>query len=220
MSNLDDALRDCPVIGIVRASGPRHVPDVLRTVVDHGLRAVEITLTTPGALAAIRAATLAGHPGLALGAGTVLDSAMARAAVDAGAGYLVTPAVLPDVINQGAQLGVPVVAGALTPTEVLTVWRAGAAMVKLFPADAMGGPGYLRTVLAPLPQVALVPTGGVRIEDAASYLRAGARAVGMGAPLIGDAAEGGDLNALARRVTRLVAELGQQWPAPKPAQRA
>jgi 2-dehydro-3-deoxyphosphogluconate aldolase/(4S)-4-hydroxy-2-oxoglutarate aldolase len=220
MATLDDALNACPVIGIVRASGPDHIPDVLRTVVDRGLRAVEVALTTPGALAAIRAAALAGHAGLTLGAGTVLDRATARAAVDAGAQYLVTPAVLPEVITEGVRLGIPVVAGALTPTEVLTAWRAGAAMVKLFPADGMGGPAYVRALLAPLPEVSLVPTGGVGIEDAASYLRAGARAVGIGGPLIGDAAEGGDLDALARRVTRLVTEIDPGRHAPEPTSRA
>ncbi|MFG1945739.1 bifunctional 4-hydroxy-2-oxoglutarate aldolase/2-dehydro-3-deoxy-phosphogluconate aldolase [Nonomuraea sp. NPDC048826] len=207
MTTLDEALDALPVIAIIRAAGSRHLDAVLETLADSGVRAMEVTLTTPGAAEAIRRAVGALR-GVAVGAGTVLDADSARRAVDAGAGYLITPAVLPEVIEEGRRLGVPVLPGAFTPTEIVQAWRQGAAMVKLFPANAAGGPGYVKDVRAPLPHIPLVPTGGVRVEDVPGYLRAGARAVGMGSPLVGDACAGGDLAGLAARARRLVESLG------------
>lgn len=142
-------------------------------------------------------------PGLALGAGTVTTPAEALAAVEAGATYLITPTTSTEVIAEAVRLGVPVLPGAYTPTEILTAWRAGATMVKLFPA-ATGGPGYLRAVRAPLPHVPLVPTGGIGVTDAPAYLAAGAAALGIGGPLVGDACEGGSLAALGERVAALL----------------
>ncbi|MDG6107659.1 bifunctional 4-hydroxy-2-oxoglutarate aldolase/2-dehydro-3-deoxy-phosphogluconate aldolase [Dactylosporangium aurantiacum] len=196
---LDDALDRCPVVAIIRARTTEHVPVVLDVLSAAGITAVEIALTTPGALDAIAAARSAPR-GLVIGAGTVLDAGQARAAVAAGAAYLVTPAVVPEAMG----VGVPVVCGALTPTEMLAAARAGAALVKVFPIAAAGGVDYLRAVRAPLPHLPLVPTGGVAVEDSAAYLKAGARAVGIGAPLLGDAADGGDPDALAERAAALV----------------
>lgn len=207
MTTLDDALRRCPAIAIIRAGTSRWVPAVLDTLLAQGLSAVELTMTTPGALGALRAAADADLPGLALGAGTVLDAASARAAVEAGATYLICPAVLPEVLAEGARLGVPVLPGALTPTEVLLAHQSGGALVKVFPVGSVGGAEYVRALRAPLPAIPLVPTGGIRLDEAADYLRAGARAVGVGSPLVGDAADGGDLAALARRATELVDRL-------------
>ncbi len=204
MTTLDEALAALPVIAIVRAAGSRHLDAVLETLAGAGVRAVEVTMTTPGAAEAIRRAAGGGLPGVAVGAGTVLDAASARRAVDAGAGYLITPAVLPEVIGEGRRLGVPVLPGAFTPTEIVQAWSLGAAMVKVFPAGAAGGPGYVKDVRAPLPHIPLVPTGGIRIEDVPGYLRAGARAVGMGSPLLGEACADGDTAALAARAERLV----------------
>ncbi|MBE1588232.1 bifunctional 4-hydroxy-2-oxoglutarate aldolase/2-dehydro-3-deoxy-phosphogluconate aldolase [Nonomuraea angiospora] len=204
MTTLDEALAALPVIAIIRAADSRHLNAVLETLADAGVRAMEVTMTTPGAAEAIRWATGGGLQGAAVGAGTVLDAASARQAADAGAGYLITPAVLPEVIEEGRRLGVPVVPGAFTPTEIVQAWSLGVAMVKVFPAGAAGGPGYVKDVRAPLPQIPLVPTGGIRIEDVPGYLRAGARAVGMGSPLLGDACADGDTAALAARAERLV----------------
>ncbi|QYC42019.1 KHG/KDPG aldolase [Nonomuraea coxensis DSM 45129] len=204
MTTLDEALAALPVIAIIRAAGSRHLKTVLETLAGAGVRAVEVTMTTPGAAEAIRWASGGGLPGVAVGAGTVLDVASARQAVDAGAGYLITPAVLPEVIGEGRRLGVPVLPGAFTPTEIVQAWSQGAAMVKVFPAGAAGGPGYIKDVRAPLPRIPLVPTGGIRIEDVPGYLRAGAHAVGMGSPLLGDACADGDTAALAARAERLV----------------
>ncbi|TYB64771.1 bifunctional 4-hydroxy-2-oxoglutarate aldolase/2-dehydro-3-deoxy-phosphogluconate aldolase [Nonomuraea sp. PA05] len=208
MTTLDEALAALPVIAIIRAAESRHLNTVMETLAGAGVRAMEITMTTPGAAEAIRWA--AGLQGVAVGAGTVLDAASARRAVDAGAGYLITPAVLPEVIAEGRRLGVPVLPGAFTPTEIVQAWSQGAAMVKVFPAGAAGGPGYVKDVLAPLPQIPLVPVGGVRVEDVPGYLRAGARAVGMGSPLLGEACADGDLAALAARAGRLAEIAGRR----------
>ena len=135
----------------------------------------------------------------------------ARRAVGAGAQYLVTPTFVPAVLEAAASLGVPVVPGALTPTEVQAAHEAGAAFVKLFPAG-LGGPRYLKLIRDPLPQIPLIPTGGVSIEDAAAYLAAGAVAVGLGSQLSGDACAGGALSELAARAERLVALLAAEAP--------
>jgi 2-dehydro-3-deoxyphosphogluconate aldolase / (4S)-4-hydroxy-2-oxoglutarate aldolase len=201
---LEQALDTCPVIAIIRTRQAGNIPAVLKTLVGRGIRAVELTLTTPGALEAIRAATTSGPEGLVLGAGTVLDASSARAAVEAGARYLITPAVLPEVIDEAARLGVPVVPGALTPTEIVQAWSAGATTVKVFPVSAVGGPDYITAVRAPLPDVSLVPTGGVSVHEVPAYLRAGAYAVAMGSPLIGDACESGDMTGLAARADELL----------------
>ncbi|BEL04428.1 bifunctional 4-hydroxy-2-oxoglutarate aldolase/2-dehydro-3-deoxy-phosphogluconate aldolase [Actinoplanes sichuanensis] len=208
MTTLDEALGRCPAIAIIRARSSDRVPAVVETLAEAGLTAVELTLTTPGALDAITALAGSLPAGIALGAGTVLDAAGATDAYRAGASFLITPAVLPAVLDQAGDLGVPVVCGALTPTEIIAAHTGGAHLVKVFPADAMGGPAYLRAVRGPLPDIPLVPTGGVAVDRAADYLRAGARAVALGGPLIGDAADDdGDLTALARRARELIDRL-------------
>jgi 2-dehydro-3-deoxyphosphogluconate aldolase/(4S)-4-hydroxy-2-oxoglutarate aldolase len=205
---LSDALTACPAVAILRAPSADRFPAVIDVLTDVGIRAVELTFTTPGVLDAIAAAAAHGYEGIALGAGTVLTADDARRAVDAGAGYLISPTVTPEVLAEGARLGVPVVPGAMTPTEILAAHIAGAAMVKVFPCGEIGGPGYIRAVRGPLPNIPLLPTGGVAIDTATEYLSAGAAAVGIGSPLQGDAAAAdGDLSALRERATRLVANL-------------
>ncbi|MDA8291692.1 MAG: bifunctional 4-hydroxy-2-oxoglutarate aldolase/2-dehydro-3-deoxy-phosphogluconate aldolase [Actinomycetota bacterium] len=196
-----EAIRQARVVAILRATDPTHLVATARLVAGGGLRVVELPLTTPGALASIE--ELARDPDLVLGAGTVLSSEDAESAVGAGARFLVTPTVEPDVMEAALRHSVPVILGAFTPTEVLEAHRLGASAVKVFPAS-VGGPSYLRALRDPLPGVPLVPTGGVAIEDAPSYLAAGALAVGMGGPLLGDALAGGDRSALRARVARLV----------------
>jgi 2-dehydro-3-deoxyphosphogluconate aldolase/(4S)-4-hydroxy-2-oxoglutarate aldolase len=130
----------------------------------------------------------------------------AERAVEAGATYLISPDFRPEVVAWGVERGVPVVPGALTPTEIAAAFTAGATAVKVFPVSAVGGPAYLKAVRAPLPEVPLVPTGGVGLDDIGAYLDAGAAAVGIGAPLLGDAGDpGGDLAALGHRARRAVA---------------
>ncbi len=204
MNKALQTIRESRAIAVLRAAEPTHLAAVADVLVASGIRAVEIALTTPGALGAIEAYSAAAPAEACLGAGTVLTEAEAIAAIDAGARYLVTPALVHEVITTGLDRGVPVLAGALTPTEILAAYTAGASAVKVFPA-ALGGPAYIRLVRDPLPAVPLVPTGGVRLENVGDYLAAGAIAVGTGSQLTGDALRGGDLAALAERARRLVA---------------
>jgi 2-dehydro-3-deoxyphosphogluconate aldolase/(4S)-4-hydroxy-2-oxoglutarate aldolase len=189
-----DRLAAVPVLAILRAADAGRFVRVGQVLYEAGVRAVELTLTSAGAL---------------LGVGTVRSVADAEAAVGAGAAYLVAPDFRPEVVAWAVARGVPAVPGALTPTEIAAAWAAGATAVKLFPVSAAGGPAYLKAVRAPLPEVPLVPTGGVGLGDIGAYLGAGAAAVGIGAPLLGDAGDpGGDLDALAGRAHRAVAAAG------------
>jgi 2-dehydro-3-deoxyphosphogluconate aldolase/(4S)-4-hydroxy-2-oxoglutarate aldolase len=201
-----DQLAAVPVVAILRAADAGRFLEVGRVLYEGGIRAVEVTLTSRGALAAF--GRLAEElPGDAmLGVGTVRSVAGAEEAVAAGATYLVAPDFRPEVVGWAVERGVPVVPGALTPSEVAAAWAAGATAVKVFPVSAVGGPAYLKAIRAPLPEVPLVPTGGVGLEDVGAYLAAGAAAVGIGSPLLGDAGDpGGDLGALADRARRVVA---------------
>ena len=197
-----DAIRAEKVVAILRGHENLHIGAAATTLVENGIGVVEVALTTPGALPALERICSSAPSHACVGAGTVLTEQAARQAVSAGASYLVTPVVLPEVIAAAARLEVPVLAGALTPTEILTAYEAGAQFVKVFPA-AFGGPSYIKAVREPLPHIPLVPTGGVRIDDVSAYLAAGAVAVGLGGQLIGDALDGGNLAELAERAKRL-----------------
>ncbi|WP_283134590.1 bifunctional 4-hydroxy-2-oxoglutarate aldolase/2-dehydro-3-deoxy-phosphogluconate aldolase [Rhizohabitans arisaemae] len=151
---------------------------------DGGVRLAEITLTSPGALAAIR--RWSARDDVVAGAGTVRTAADAQAAIEAGARFLVTPVTVPDVLQAARDAGVPVACGALTPTEIETAWRHGAAVVKVFPVSALGDAAYLRAVREPLDDVPLLPTGGVRWEDVAGYARIGCAGVGVGGALVSE----------------------------------
>jgi 2-dehydro-3-deoxyphosphogluconate aldolase / (4S)-4-hydroxy-2-oxoglutarate aldolase len=195
-----------PVVAILRAADAGRFLEAGRVLYGGGLRAIEVTLTSSGALEAF--ARLRDElPGDAmLGVGSVRSVAGAEEAVAAGATYLIAPDFRPEVVAWAVERGLPVVPGGLTPTEVAAAWAAGATAVKVFPVSAVGGPAYLKAVRAPLPEVPLVPTGGVGLDDIGAYLAAGAVAVGVGSPLLGDAGDpGGDLEALADRARRAVA---------------
>jgi 2-dehydro-3-deoxyphosphogluconate aldolase/(4S)-4-hydroxy-2-oxoglutarate aldolase len=196
-----DRILGSRVVAILRARDASRFGEIASVLAEAGITTIEFTLSSDGALAALAAVAGRLPEGVALGAGTVLDADAASAAVDAGATFLVSPAVCLDVVERGAELGVPVLAGALTPTEILAAWRAGAAAVKVFPAAEAGGPAYVKAVRAPLPHIPLVPTGGVGADNAAAYLEAGAVAVGLGGSLVGD---GVDLDALRRRAEDVV----------------
>jgi 2-dehydro-3-deoxyphosphogluconate aldolase / (4S)-4-hydroxy-2-oxoglutarate aldolase len=179
-----DPLLESGVIAVIRV--PEAVPPraVARALAVGGVGAVEVTLTTPGAIAAIAdLAADADLTGCVVGAGTVLDEAAAHAVIDAGARFVVSPALTPAVMRACRERHVPCMPGAFTPTELLEAWRAGAPLVKLFPASALG-PGFIRDVLAPLPFLRLVPSGGVTLENAGAWIRAGAAAVSVGSALV------------------------------------
>jgi 2-dehydro-3-deoxyphosphogluconate aldolase / (4S)-4-hydroxy-2-oxoglutarate aldolase len=196
--SLLERLRRRRLMAIVRGTDPDAALASLNVLAEEGIDLVEVSLTTAGALSVIRRAAAGPGDPAGLGAGTVLTAADAQDALDAGASYLVTPGVCAGA-REGLRLGVPVLVGALTPSEVITAIELGATAVKLFPAAAVGGPSYLRDLRAPFPGVPFVPVGGVDAGAVPDYLAAGATAVGVGSPLIGDAAGGGSLPALRER---------------------
>ncbi|TDC32242.1 bifunctional 4-hydroxy-2-oxoglutarate aldolase/2-dehydro-3-deoxy-phosphogluconate aldolase [Micromonospora sp. 15K316] len=210
--NLTDALRTHRLLAIVRGPDPDAALAAVLTLAESGVALIEVSLTGTDALGTLRRARAALGPDFGLGAGTVLSAADARAAADAGVSFLVTPA-LAESLDEAPRLGLPVLAGALTPTEVLRAQAAGAAAVKLFPAS-IGGPGYLGALRDPLPDVPFVPVGGVDAESARQYLARGAVAVGVGSPLLGDAVRGGDLDALRARAAAFRAAVDEA-PAPR-----
>ena len=198
-----DVIRSCRVVAILRGDDATRLATAATVLVESGVRAIEFALTTPGALDALERYCSSAPGEACVGAGTVLSATQAREAVARGARYLVTPAVVYEVISAGVDMGVPVLCGALSPTEILSAFSAGSLFVKVFPA-ALGGPAYLRSLRDPLAQIPLVPTGGIGIEAVPAYLAAGAVAVGIGGQLLGDAPRGGDLAQLAERARRLV----------------
>ncbi len=175
------------VVAVLRADRPDALVEVAQAIGRGGIGAIEITMTTPGALDVIGecANRLGGE--FLLGAGTVLDPETARAAILAGAEYIVTPTLNPDVITLCRRYDKIVIPGALTPTEILTAWECGADIVKVFPASAVG-PRYFKDVKGPLPQIDLMPTGGVDLENAGDFIRAGACAIAVGGNLVDKAA--------------------------------
>lgn len=173
-------------IAIVRLDDLSEALGIARALAKGGVTALEFTLTNRAAFGAVESVRAALGEAAVVGVGTVLAAGDARAAVEAGAQFLVTPTVEPGVIEAGRAAGVPVVAGGLTPTELLSAHRMGAALVKLFPARGLG-PSYVRDVLAPLPELRLVPTGGVDLENCGAFLDAGAYTVGLGSNLVSPA---------------------------------
>lgn len=183
---IPDAVSGPRVIAIARRLDPDRLARIADGLLGGGVRAFEVTLDSAGAVEAI--ATLAERfaaSDLVVGAGTVLDPEAARAAVAAGARFIVSPHTDPAIVGAASELGVPAFPGALTPTEVVTAWRAGASAVKVFPVSAVG-PSFVRELRGPLRGVPLIPTGGVTLENAPALIAAGAVAVGVGSWLIGD----------------------------------
>lgn len=210
-SGVMDTIARTGVIGIVRAASADRFGEVCATLIEAGVRSVEITLTTPGAVDAIGALRrrYADEPGVLIGAGTVLTTDDAEACVEAGAQFLVSPIAAPDVIASAKLAHVAVIAGALTPTEISTAYFGGADAVKIFPASCVV-PGFVRDVHGPLPGIPLIPTGGIAIRDVTAWLRAGAVAVGLGGSLQGDScAADGNIAALRRRARSAVNAVAQ-----------
>jgi 2-dehydro-3-deoxyphosphogluconate aldolase / (4S)-4-hydroxy-2-oxoglutarate aldolase len=188
------------IVAILRAPTADGFAAVADVLVEAGVTALEVTLTSRGAINAIAGLRRQLPTSVSVGAGTVLTADDVKAAVDAGAEFLLSPVIDVPLITSSP---VPFYPGTATPTEMFQAHQAGAPLVKVFPAANLG-PGFLRNVRGPLPQINTLPTGGIKIEDIADWLLAGARAVGLGAPLIGDAATGGSLSALAARAKHAV----------------
>jgi 2-dehydro-3-deoxyphosphogluconate aldolase/(4S)-4-hydroxy-2-oxoglutarate aldolase len=176
-------LCDPGIIAVVRARHQDQVPPLSEALVNGGVIAVEITMTTPNAVEAIRNARRALGPAALVGVGTVLDVKTCAAAIDAGAEFVVTPICRPEFVAIAHAAGRPIMLGAYTPTEAQTAHEAGADFIKIFPADTLG-PGYIRAIRAPLPHLRIVPTGGVELNNVADFLKAGCAALGVGSSLV------------------------------------
>jgi len=202
-----DIIRETGVIAILRARDAEGLLKAAGALLEGGVRVVEVTMTTAGALEVIGAVRRHYGDKLLFGAGSVLDGETARAAILAGAQFIVAPTLKQETIVMGQRYGVPVIPGCYTPTECLAALEYGAQMLKLFPAS-IGGPAYVRALLAPLPQLQMIPVGGVGLDNVANYIRAGAVAVGVGTELVSQKMlDEGNLDVIRRRAAAFVEEV-------------
>jgi 2-dehydro-3-deoxyphosphogluconate aldolase/(4S)-4-hydroxy-2-oxoglutarate aldolase len=203
-AEINRRLLDPGIIAILRASSSERLVAVAEALYQGGVTAVEVTMTTPNALQVI-SDVVAGFAGrILMGAGTVLDPETCRAAILAGAEFIVTPVTKPEVIRLANRYGKPIVNGAYTPTEALAGYESGADFIKIFPADQLG-PTYIKNILAPLPMLQIIPTGGVTPETAGDFLRAGSVALGVGSSLVNnETLKTGDMGAITRRAEEFV----------------
>jgi 2-dehydro-3-deoxyphosphogluconate aldolase / (4S)-4-hydroxy-2-oxoglutarate aldolase len=198
-----DRITATGLIPVIRARSAEEALSAVAAIQKGGLSILEITMTVPDAVTLIGEVTRSAPEAL-VGAGTVLDAQTAQACIAKGARFVVSPAIDADTIRACREADVVVLPGALTPTEVVTAWRLGADLVKVFPANAVGGPSYIKSLKAPLPKIGLVPTGGVNLKTAKDFLAAGASALGVGADLV-------DLAALRRGEAHFLTERAQQF---------
>ena len=195
------------VIAIMRAKSSTQLIEAADAIKAGGVEVIEVTMTTPGALGVIAEATVKYGEEVLFGAGSVLDAETGRAAILAGAGYIVSPTFNRGLVDLCNRYSIPVVPGCYTPTEMLTACEAGADAVKLFPAS-VGGPSLVKAILAPLPQLRIIPVGGVNLDTAAEFVAKGAYALGVGSSLINQALlDTGDLDELTRRAAAFIGEV-------------
>ncbi len=192
------------LVPVIRAESAETAVRAIDAVRAGGVDVVEITMTVPGAIDVIAQVARRCGDSVVVGAGTVLDEVTARQCILAGAQFVVSPALDLATIACCRRYGVPIVPGALTPTEIVAAWTAGADAVKVFPAGALGGPSYIKSLKAPLPRIPLLPTGGVSLTTAAAFIQAGAWALGVGADLI-------DLKLLAKGEDTVISERARQF---------
>jgi 2-dehydro-3-deoxyphosphogluconate aldolase/(4S)-4-hydroxy-2-oxoglutarate aldolase len=177
-------IRKTKIVPVIRASSSDEALEAIGALLEGGIDVLEITMTVPGAIELVRKVAAIHGSSALVGAGTVLDAETAERCIDAGAQFIVSPALNIGTIETCATMEIAVAPGALTPTEVVMAWSAGADIVKIFPCDALGGATYLKSLKAPLPHVKLMPTGGVTLANASEFLSAGAEAVGVGSNLV------------------------------------
>ncbi len=200
-------IRETGIIAIMRAQSSDQLIAAADAIKKGGVRVIEVTMTTPGALGVIEEATKRYGEDVLFGAGTVLDPETARSAILAGAGFVVAPTLNLEMIALCNRYSIPITPGCYTPTEMLTAWEAGADMIKLFPAD-VGGPRLVKAIRAPLPQLDIVPVGGVNLNTAAEFIRMGAVALGVGSSLVNQKLlDAGDMAELTRRASAFVEEV-------------
>lgn len=202
-STVMNSLQTAGLVPVLRAASVDQALALASAIADGGVNVLEVTMTVPGALQVIRR-LIQDRPGILIGAGTVLDPETARACILEGANFIVSPALNLRTIEICHRYSVAVLPGALTPTEILTAWDAGADAVKVFPASAMGGAGYLASLKGPLPHIRMIPTGGVSLATAAEFLHAGAFALGVGSDLA-------DTKAMAAGKPELVTETARRY---------
>ena len=200
-------IRETGVIAIMRANSSDQLMVAADAIKAGGVAVIEVTMTTPGALSVIQEATARYGDNVLFGAGSVLDAETARAAILAGAGFIVAPTLDVQVIELCNRYSIPVMPGIFTPTEALVAWQAGADMVKLFPAS-VGGADMIKAILAPLPHLEIVPVGGVELDNAADFIRKGAAALGVGSSLVNQKLlDKGDMAELTLRAKGFIGEV-------------
>lgn len=176
-------LEETGIVAVIRVNDRSELMDTALSLAEGGVKGLEITMTSPGALEAIKEATPKLGDRAVIGVGSVLDPETARLAILAGAGFVVSPVLNPEVIRVCQRYSIPCIPGAFTPTEILAAWEAGADVVKIFPATKLG-PSFIKDIRGPLPQVKMTPTGGVNLDNAGEFIKAGAVFVGVGSALI------------------------------------
>ncbi len=196
-------IREVGIVPVVRAESAEEAGRAIAAIMAGGVPVLEVTMTVPGAVRLIEDLARRFGAEAVVGAGTVLDPETARACILAGAQFVVSPSTNASTIACCRRYGVPVMPGALTPTEVVAAWEAGADMVKIFPCSAVGGASYIKALKAPLPQIDLIPTGGVNLQTAADFIKAGSTALGVGADLV-------DVKALREGKDALLTERAQK----------
>jgi 2-dehydro-3-deoxyphosphogluconate aldolase/(4S)-4-hydroxy-2-oxoglutarate aldolase len=209
MNKIDtlNLIRETGIIAIMRAKSSDQLIAAADAIKKGGVKIIEVTMTTPGALDVIKTAVKRYGQEISFGAGTVLDAETARAAILAGADFIVAPTLNLEMIALCNRYSIPVTPGCYTPTEMLTAWEAGADLIKLFPAS-VGGPSLIKAIRAPLPQLEIVPVGGVDLNTAAEFIRKGAAALGVGSSLINQKLlDAGDMDELTRRATAFIEEV-------------
>lgn len=183
-ADIIERIVECGVVPVIRASSAEEARTAIEAIAEGGVTTMEVTMTVPGAVDLISQLSAKHGERLLIGAGTVMDPETARECINAGAKFIVSPATNFDTIEYCRETETVVMPGALSPTEIANAWDAGADFVKVFPADSMGGPKYLKSLKAPLPHIKLIPTGGVTQATAADFIKSGAEAIGVGADLV------------------------------------
>jgi 2-dehydro-3-deoxyphosphogluconate aldolase/(4S)-4-hydroxy-2-oxoglutarate aldolase len=203
-SDIIKQIEDIGIIPVVRASSSDEAMRAIDAIKDGGINVLEITMTVPGAVKVIEEVSAKYGSDALVGAGTVLDPETAQACIDAGARFVVSPALNLDTIALCKRLDVPIMPGALSPTEVVTAWNAGADLVKVFPCGSVGGASYIKNLKGPLPNIKMIPTGGVSLATAADFIKAGASALGVGTDLV-------DIKAIRAGEAHVVTERARQF---------
>jgi 2-dehydro-3-deoxyphosphogluconate aldolase / (4S)-4-hydroxy-2-oxoglutarate aldolase len=203
-SKIIKQIEDIGIIPVVRAQSADEAMQAIDAIMAGGINVLEITMTVPGAVKVIEEVSAKYGDEALVGAGTVLDPKTAQACIDAGAKFIVSPALNLDTIALCKKLDVPIMPGALSPTEVVTAWNAGADLVKIFPCGSVGGANYIKNLKGPLPQIKMIPTGGVSLATAADFIKAGAAALGVGSDLV-------NVKAIRAGETHIVTERAKQF---------